>query len=182
MWAIKTYLKHLNRLKANERGVAAIEFALLAPIFFAIMFGIIETALVFFADMLLQNSLLDNSRTIRIGDAAKNSITYEQFKSNVCDKAVILTSCTENLKLQVIKLTSTNLYSSGQPITISWTDYNTILSLPPTYEIGVADDVLLIRGYYEWPMVTGFMTQFLTNANANKRIIGGAVVSKNEPF
>lgn len=179
---MKLKLPFLKRLQRSERGVAAIEFALLAPIFFAIMFAIIETALVFFADMLLQNALLDNSRTIRTGAALQNSVSYSQFKTDICDDALILTSCSDNLKLQVIKISSTNLYTAGQQNSIIWTDFNQLLSLPSTYEVGVADDLILIRGYYEWQMVTGFMTQFLTNANTNRRIIGGAVVIKNEPF
>ena len=39
----------LRRFRRNRRGSAAVEFALVAPVFFALLFAIIETAIVFFA-------------------------------------------------------------------------------------------------------------------------------------
>jgi Flp pilus assembly protein TadG len=38
----------------NGRGSAAVEFALVAPVFFALLFAIIETAIMFFASQALE--------------------------------------------------------------------------------------------------------------------------------
>ena len=43
--------KTLRRFRRNRRGSAAVEFALVAPVFFALLFAIIETAIVFFAEL-----------------------------------------------------------------------------------------------------------------------------------
>lgn len=49
-FSVRTALRRFGR---NRRGSAAVEFALVAPVFFALIFAIIETALVFFAGQVL---------------------------------------------------------------------------------------------------------------------------------
>jgi len=39
----------LRRFRRSRGGSAAVEFALVAPLFFALLFAIIETAMMFFA-------------------------------------------------------------------------------------------------------------------------------------
>ena len=39
----------LRRIRRETKGVAAIEFAIIAPVFFMLLWGIFETGLVFFA-------------------------------------------------------------------------------------------------------------------------------------
>ena len=49
----------LRRFRRNRRASAALEFALVAPIFFALLFAIIETALMFFAGQVLETITQD---------------------------------------------------------------------------------------------------------------------------
>jgi len=42
------------RFRRSRRGSVAVEFALVAPLFFALLFAIIETAIVFFAGQVLE--------------------------------------------------------------------------------------------------------------------------------
>ena len=44
----------LRRFRRHRRGSAAVEFALVAPIFFALLFAIVEVALMFFATQVLE--------------------------------------------------------------------------------------------------------------------------------
>ena len=59
----------LRRFRRNRRGSAAVEFALVAPIFFAVLFAIIELALVFFASQILETVTQDSARLIMTGQA-----------------------------------------------------------------------------------------------------------------
>ena len=49
-----TFRTALRRFRGNRRGSAAVEFALVAPIFFGLLFAIIETAIMFFAGQVLE--------------------------------------------------------------------------------------------------------------------------------
>ncbi len=52
----------IRRLRRDRRGTAAAEFALTIPIFLAIMFGVIQVGILFFANAGLQNALGDGAR------------------------------------------------------------------------------------------------------------------------
>ena len=59
----------LRRFRRNRRGSAAVEFALIAPIFFGLLFAIIELAMVFFASQVLETVTQDSARMIMTGQA-----------------------------------------------------------------------------------------------------------------
>ena len=69
----------LRRFRRNRRGSAAVEFALVAPVFFALLFAIIETALVFFAGQVLETITQDSARQILTGQAQTAAFTQAQF-------------------------------------------------------------------------------------------------------
>src|SRR4051794_38395839 len=79
----------LRRFRRNRRGSAAVEFALVAPVFFALLFAIIETAIVFFAGQVLETGVQDSSRLIY----TSQSVTAANFKQDLCDRVATLFSC-----------------------------------------------------------------------------------------
>ena len=83
----------LRRFGRNRRGSAAVEFALVAPVFFALLFAIIETAIVFFAGQVLETVTQDSARLIMTGQAQTAAYTQAQFKTLVCSKVVALFDC-----------------------------------------------------------------------------------------
>ena len=56
----------MRRFRSNRRGSAAVEFALVAPVFFALLFAIIESAMVFFAGQVLETGVQDSGRLLYI--------------------------------------------------------------------------------------------------------------------
>src|ERR1035441_3383872 len=84
--------KALRRFRRSRRGSAAVEFALVAPLFFALLFAIIETALMFFASQVLETVTQDSARMILTGQA--QTLLYDQasFKSQVVCPAGSLAS------------------------------------------------------------------------------------------
>ena len=61
--------KGIAPVRRNRRGSAAVEFALVAPVFFALLFAIIETAIVFFAGQVLETITQNRARYIMTGTA-----------------------------------------------------------------------------------------------------------------
>ena len=60
------------RMRKNSRsGMAAVEFAMVAPAFFLFLFGIIETGVIFFAQSALTNATNDAARLVRTGQPAR---------------------------------------------------------------------------------------------------------------
>src|ERR1700758_4455753 len=58
-----------RRFGRNRRGSAVVEFALVAPIFIALLFAILETALMFFASQVLETMNDNAARLIQTGQA-----------------------------------------------------------------------------------------------------------------
>src|SRR5207244_11273128 len=80
----------LRRFRCNRRGSAAVEFALVAPMFFALLFAIIEVAMVFFASQVLETVTQDAARQIMTGQAQGAAYTQSQFKDYVCGHIGVL--------------------------------------------------------------------------------------------
>jgi Flp pilus assembly pilin Flp len=80
----------LRRLLRCEDGVAAVEFALVAAPFLALMFAIIETALVFFTGQYFETVVADSSRLIMTGQVQTQGLTQTQFINQICGKVVAL--------------------------------------------------------------------------------------------
>ena len=88
----------LARFRRNRDGVAAIEFAMVAPLVFALLFSTIEAGWIMTQSMMLDTAVNRASRKIQIGGTAT---TYEQFRKAVCDGAVVLVNCEKNLTLEL---------------------------------------------------------------------------------
>src|SRR6266511_3111516 len=78
----------LRRLARREDGAATVEFALVAAPFLALLFAIIETAVVFFAGQTLEAAVAASSRLIMTGQAQTSGYTQAQFKNAVCASVV----------------------------------------------------------------------------------------------
>src|ERR1700760_2821806 len=83
----------LRRFRRSRRASAALEFAMVAPIFFALLFAIIETALMFFANQVLETVTQDSARMIFTGQAQHASTTQAQFATYVCSQIPALFDC-----------------------------------------------------------------------------------------
>ena len=51
--------RSMRRFRRDRRGSAAVEFALVAPVFFALLFAILETGIMFLAGQVLQTVAQD---------------------------------------------------------------------------------------------------------------------------
>src|SRR5258708_33968968 len=91
----------LRRFRRNHRGSAVVEFALVAPIFFGLLFAIIELALVFFASQMLETVTQDSARMIMTGQAQPRAYTQAQFKNLVCSKIVVMFDCANGVSIDV---------------------------------------------------------------------------------
>src|SRR5512132_3197430 len=91
----------MRRFARGEDGVAAVEFGIVAAPFLALMFAIMETAIVFFASQTLETAVADSARLIMTGQAQQGSFTQAQFKPAVCAKILGLFDCANGIKIDV---------------------------------------------------------------------------------
>lgn len=164
----------------DDRGVTAIEFAILGLPFFTIIFAIIETTMVFFAGQVLDSAVEDASRMIRTGRAQAASYQMAEFRTLMCGYTFNLFDCSKiKIKVNVISnFTATTPPGSVQTCTTTtctWT-------LAEGYSAGTGREVVQVFAYYRWPLLVTLPYFNLKNQPDNYRLMAATRVFRNEPF
>lgn len=73
----------LRRLAASERGASAVEFALLAPVFFGLMLGVVEVGLYMQNHNAVRSLASEASRFAAIEYQKNNLITEDVLEANI---------------------------------------------------------------------------------------------------
>jgi Flp pilus assembly pilin Flp len=94
-WARRRYL-------ADRRGSTAIEFAIVAPIFLALMFSTFELGWFYFVNSSVDAAATNAARILRTGQADSVS-KGEFFHLVVCPKVKFLGNCASRLTVEVKK-------------------------------------------------------------------------------
>ena len=168
----------LRRFRRNRRGSAAVEFALVAPVFFALLFAIIETAIVFFAGQVLETVTQDSARMIMTGQAQNGGYSQSDFKTNVvCAKINVLFDCTNGISIDVQSYSAFSSVSISNPI-----DAGKNFVPPNNYSPGGPGDIVMVRLFYQWPIIVTKFGYDLSNLNGSKRLLSATAAFQNEPF
>jgi Flp pilus assembly protein TadG len=168
----------LNGLRRDEQGSAAIEFAIIAPVFFFLMFVIAETALVFIAEQVMDDAVFASARLIRTGQAQAASMTKEDFEEEVCSRATVFIDCSgADFFLDVKSYSTFGDMDLTQPV-----DDDEEFDTVTTFDFGEANDIVVVRAYYQWPTNTIFGNLSLKNLANGKRLIGSFAAFRNEPY
>jgi Flp pilus assembly protein TadG len=171
--------------RANA-GTAAIEFAMIAPVFFLLIFATIETGMAFLADITLQNAVLVTGRLVRTGQAQNLNMSQEQFRASLCSQVQYMLSC-DSGKLLIDVRAFANFSGAAYPQALDGQgNLNPDLN---SYDTGASSQALgqnstvLVRAFYKWPLYTPMFARYFANLNGeNVRLISSSMAFKNEPF
>ncbi|RJF75138.1 TadE/TadG family type IV pilus assembly protein [Rhodopseudomonas palustris] len=167
----------LRRFGRNRRGSAAIEFAMVAPIFFGLLFAIIETAFMFFAGQVLETAVQDSARLILTGQAQSASYSQTQFKTNLCGRLSALFDCNG---VYVDVRSYGNDFSSvdlAAPIDANKNFVNNM-----QYNPGGSGQIVVVRAFYQWPLFITGLGYNISNLAGNKRLLSATAAFRNEPY
>jgi Flp pilus assembly protein TadG len=167
----------LRRFRRNRRGSAAVEFALVAPLFFALLFAILETAIVFFAGQVLETITQNSARMILTGQAQTASYTQAQFKTYVCGQIPALFTCS-NIYVDV-----QSYGNSFAGVTInSQIDASNNFVNNMQYNPGTAGQIVVVRLFYQWPLFVTGLGYNISNLTGSKRLLTATAAFQNEPY
>jgi len=181
---LKRYKNWITRYKEDRKGATAIEFAILAVPFMALLFSIVELAVVFFISSTLTYSMNEAARDLRTGEFQATCGGAEQFKEAICDNFGILGNCA-NLRIDVVTSPSGRFQPNllPPPSTIEDPDNPGNPLVPPDqYMATNARAVVVVRAqYYHQLAFPGQFTR-LSNQPGNNRMIKSSTAFRNEPF
>jgi Flp pilus assembly protein TadG len=167
----------LRRFRRNHRGSAAVEFALVAPIFFGLLFAIIELALVFFASQMLETVTQDSARMIMTGQAQTAAYTQAQFKNLVCSKITVMFDCVNGVSIDVQSYSAFGSVNIADPI-----DASKNFVPPNNYLPGGPNDIVVVRIFYQWPLIVTGLGFNVANLSGSKRLLTATAAFQNEPY
>jgi Flp pilus assembly protein TadG len=173
--------------KRHQRGATAVEFAMIATPFLAMMFALIEIMMIFFVQTTLEAAVAEEARRIRTGQVQTAAESKSQFKQAICDRMYGLGNCATRLFVMVQAFNTPPPGGAAQP----WADG----TLTPgsnddePYEASVPGQMVIVRSYYVWPILTpgldilsgtsNFSSADLGNSN---RMLVASAAFRNEPF
>ena len=163
-----------RRFVRQQDGSAAVEFALIAAPFLALLFAIIETAMVFFAGQTLEAAVADSSRLIMTGQAEKFSAA--DFKTEVCKRIYGLFDCAGGVYVSVKSYSSFTSINTPPPVTNK--NFNTTMP----YDKVTVGDIVVVSLYYQWPIYVSMLGNNLDNLSGGNRLLAATSVFRVEPY
>lgn len=168
----------------DNKGATAVEFALIAAPFLAILAALVQTFLLFFAQSVLENAVRESARQILTGqvqtqDAGLSSTqAMSNFHQTVCNNAAVLFTCT-GLMVDVEVANNWSSANVGMP-TLTY-DSNGNVNNTWQFNPGNAGDIVVVRVMYLWPVFFGPIAFNMANqANGTREIMASAAF-QNEP-
>ena len=163
----------------SRSGATTVEFALVAAPFIAMLVALIQTALVFFAGRVLDETVEQASRYIMTGQAQTGNVTKAGFANYVCSNTFALFTCSKFM----INVQNYGSFSSASTATPTLTfDGNGNVTNAWAYNAGNAGDIVVVQVMYQWPVLFGPLSFSLSNLSNGNRLLMSTAVFKNEPY
>ncbi len=164
--------------RACRAGSTAVEFSILAVPFTMFLIAIIELSMYFAASSMMEGAVQDAARRIRTGEVQASSEDPETaFKTALCSQHLYILDCSRfQYDVEVL-----DDFSDYETITAPQFDEEGKLIVPP-FEAGGASDVVMIRVFYLYPMLTPLVGQFFANGPNYTRQLMSTVIIQVEPY
>lgn len=167
----------LRRFLRDREGATAVEFAILAIPFMALIGATFESALCFLAGQILDTAVADAGRLIRTGQAQAAGYSASTFKTQVCNRLYVLFTC-DNLTIDAKVYTNFTAAVTSMPIDGS----GNFDSSSFTYQMGSSTQIVVVRAFYQYPLYFNKLGLDLSNLSNGKRLLAGVSAFRNEPF
>lgn len=153
------------QLRRDRRAVAALEYALIGPVYLAFLFAAFGVGLVGFYQLALDDAVRDAARQIQIYGPAATS--KSNFVSAVCQTFGYLASdCTTSLTYNVQASTAMAGFAGLSPATLASSGKfsNTFFASGTTYAGGVN---VLVQVSYPLPFTLPYIGALVTTTGTN---------------
>ena len=165
--------RSLRRLRRDRNGSAAVEFALVAPMFFALLFAIIETGFMFFAGQVLENAAIDSGRLIFTSQVQAKNMSKAEFQQQICSRTSGLFSC-NGIYPDVRSFAPGSVITLPDPIDSSGAFKEDFVFNPSG-----SPNTVVVRVFYQWPLFVTRLGYNMANINRGtsegKRLLAATV-------
>ncbi|HUC50677.1 MAG TPA: TadE/TadG family type IV pilus assembly protein [Xanthobacteraceae bacterium] len=173
----RLFRRNASAFKGAQQGATAVEFALIAPAFIALLIAIFETTQFLYVQANLQVAATQAARLFMTGQAQSSGMSQAQIEATICPTVKALVNCA-NLVINVQSSSSATGLSTSTPQM-----YNAQGQLNSgNYSLGTPGDLMVVQIGYPLPVVAGPLG-FLLSGNGNGTAsVWGVAAFRVEPY
>ena len=169
-------MQPLRRLKSARNGNVMIEFALLAPVFFMTILGLVEVVLFQYRTFALNHVGYEATRNLQTGEVQAASNMEGAFRQEACDRAGVLIDCNRLVfdvrtfeELSDVTYPAPTFGENGLP--------NNFVFQP-----GGPNEYSVVRASLQHRFITPFMDYLFQMGPDRPAIVNSFTIVKNEPW
>ena len=172
--------RRFARWAGDKSGATAVEFAIVVTPLIFMLFSILELAAVFLVTATLDNATNDAARAIRTGATqTSGGGSATTLRDSICAKLGWLQStCAANLTVDVRTYSQFSNQAAPSPVT----NTNTFDPKVLAYSAGSQGDIVLVRAFYQWQLITPYLYGGLQKLSGGKDLIIATATFRNEPY
>ena len=168
-----------RRFRRNRKGSAAVEFAMISPLFLGALVAIMETGTLYLRLTALETGVEEAKRVTLTGQVANAGAAPAQlgaFKKAFCDQVSWLIAC-DDVKFDVRAFTTFGVAAMPYPVT------NGVFNpANMQFDPGKPCQIVVIRAYYEVASVSALIRNDVSQLANGKVLLVGSAAFKNEPY
>lgn len=173
------FIKSGRRFARAKEGAAAVEFALVLGPFIWLLLAIAEVTMIGFAQTSLDYAMSETSRRIRTGEVQSQNMSEAQLRQEICTELNrFLAMACNNLMIDVDSYDSFVAVANPNPLNANGTMNTSNFGYNP----GQPSQIVLVRGFYQWNLVTPYFNQFFANVGSDRRLLTSTILFRNEPW
>lgn len=177
--------KSASLFARDRQGAAAIEFAIVAPLFLALMFSTFEVGWFYFVNSVTDAATISASRLIRTGQVQKWSGTpdevYQKFYDEICDVVSVFGSCDTRLTVEAQTYSSFEDLVADLSDPVCADDTPTKIDAIP-FDPGKEQEIVRVRVCMIYNTVNPAIGLRLAEPGTSVRRIYSSMVFRNEPY
>lgn len=173
-------LSRRRTLADDETGSPAVEFALVFPIFIAIVLATLQAASIFLVKAFFESAAEEAARVVLTNQT--QTLSVAQFQTEVCNQLTALFSCSQvTVELEPLPAGTTNL-SSMLPTFDSKGNLVGTPAVDVGANAGAAGTDMLLVIIYPWPVYGGPLGLNFANMGNGKMLMTSTQVFRIEPL
>ncbi len=177
--------------RKNQRGSAAVEFALVAPLFFALVFSILEAGWFFFVNSAVEQANATAARLIRTGQAqnatdddGNPAYSKEAFYDEICNVVSTFGDCDKALTVDISRFASFDALAAdiSDPVCRDKDDPTIQGAQFDASDYGAQNEIVRVRVCYLYkPVNPALGIKMKTNRHGFRELVALSIF-RNEPF
>ena len=177
----RSRFRTIKRFNGDERGVAAIEFAILAMPFLLVLFAILESSISFASQQLISDTVDRIARDVRVGNIRKGGpgSSPAEISDRICTELefFVAAGCPDmEIDLKVYAT------YDDLPVTLPRKPNYDVNTAGFDIEVGEGMEIQMLRVFYRWKYMTKFIADKAATLPDGKTLLYAAAAWKNEPF